>query len=182
MPDLGNHGNFDGVARDQGGGNRGLGVEFGTNFRIDTELLEALREIRQRDGLPIAEQVRRAIRARVESIRRQKETQFLRPEQSRSPHYVRQFGHGTDEEVAIAIPRQWRPIFIGLMEVLVVGSQKVRRHPESWRLGVFRTSPYKCMAEGEGAGDGALGAGGVNMSASIRIFSFGRYAMTMPST
>jgi hypothetical protein len=37
-----------------------------TNFRIDPELLEALREIRQRDGLPIAEQIRRAIRQWVE--------------------------------------------------------------------------------------------------------------------
>ena len=38
-----------------------------TNFRIDSELLEALRDIRERDGLPLAEQVRRAIRAWVES-------------------------------------------------------------------------------------------------------------------
>jgi uncharacterized protein (DUF4415 family) len=38
-----------------------------TNFRIDSELLEALREIRDRDGVGIAEQVRRAIRAWVES-------------------------------------------------------------------------------------------------------------------
>jgi Ribbon-helix-helix protein, copG family len=38
-----------------------------TNFRIDTELLEALREIRDRDGVGIAEQVRRAIRVWVES-------------------------------------------------------------------------------------------------------------------
>ena len=38
-----------------------------TNFRIDTDLLEALRRIRDRDGLPMAEQVRRAIRAWVET-------------------------------------------------------------------------------------------------------------------
>lgn len=38
-----------------------------TNFRIDPELLEALRAIRERDGLPIAEQIRRAIRVWVES-------------------------------------------------------------------------------------------------------------------
>lgn len=38
-----------------------------TNFRIDSELLEALREIRDRDGVGIAEQVRRAIRAWVGS-------------------------------------------------------------------------------------------------------------------
>jgi hypothetical protein len=36
-----------------------------TNFRIEAELLEALREIKERDGLPIAEQVRRAIRGWV---------------------------------------------------------------------------------------------------------------------
>jgi hypothetical protein len=38
-----------------------------TNFRIDSELLEALRDIRDRDGIGIAEQVRRAIRVWVES-------------------------------------------------------------------------------------------------------------------
>jgi hypothetical protein len=38
-----------------------------TNFRIDGELLDALREIKERDGLPISEQVRRAIRAWVEA-------------------------------------------------------------------------------------------------------------------
>jgi hypothetical protein len=38
-----------------------------TNFRIDPELLEALRQIRERDGLPIAEQIRRAIRVWVEA-------------------------------------------------------------------------------------------------------------------
>lgn len=38
-----------------------------TNFRIDSELLDALRQIRDRDGIGIAEQVRRAIRAWVES-------------------------------------------------------------------------------------------------------------------
>ena len=37
-----------------------------TNFRIDPELLEALREIRKRDGLPIAEQIRRSIRQWVD--------------------------------------------------------------------------------------------------------------------
>jgi hypothetical protein len=36
-----------------------------TNFRIDPELLDALRTIRVRDGLPIAEQIRRAISAWV---------------------------------------------------------------------------------------------------------------------
>jgi len=32
-----------------------------TNFRLETEILDALREIRERDGIPIAEQVRRAL-------------------------------------------------------------------------------------------------------------------------
>jgi Ribbon-helix-helix protein, copG family len=36
-----------------------------TNFRIDADLLEALHKIRERDGLPIAEQIRRAIQAWV---------------------------------------------------------------------------------------------------------------------
>ena len=38
-----------------------------TNFRIDEELLDALQRIKERDGLPIAEQVRRAIRKWVNS-------------------------------------------------------------------------------------------------------------------
>jgi hypothetical protein len=33
-----------------------------TNFRLESELLEGLREVRERDGIPISEQVRRAIR------------------------------------------------------------------------------------------------------------------------
>jgi antitoxin component of RelBE/YafQ-DinJ toxin-antitoxin module len=38
-----------------------------TTFRIDEELLNNLREICERDGIPVSEQVRRAIRAWVES-------------------------------------------------------------------------------------------------------------------
>ena len=38
-----------------------------TNFRIDEELLDALQRIKDRDGLPMAEQVRRAIRKWVDS-------------------------------------------------------------------------------------------------------------------
>jgi len=38
-----------------------------TNIRIDQELLEALQEIRQRDGVPVSEQVRRAILMWIES-------------------------------------------------------------------------------------------------------------------
>ena len=38
-----------------------------TNFRLEEELLEALQEIRDRDGIPVAEQVRRAIRNWVDS-------------------------------------------------------------------------------------------------------------------
>jgi Ribbon-helix-helix protein, copG family len=33
-----------------------------TNFRLESELLDGLREVRERDGIPISEQVRRAIR------------------------------------------------------------------------------------------------------------------------
>ena len=33
-----------------------------TNFRIDSELLDALDRVRERDGIPVSEQVRRAIR------------------------------------------------------------------------------------------------------------------------
>ena len=32
-----------------------------TNFRIDSELLEGLELIRERDGVPVSEQVRRSI-------------------------------------------------------------------------------------------------------------------------
>jgi hypothetical protein len=37
-----------------------------TTFRIDEELLVALRQIQERDGVPVPEQVRRAIRTWVE--------------------------------------------------------------------------------------------------------------------
>lgn len=33
-----------------------------TNFRLEEELLAALQQIRDRDGIPVSEQVRRAIR------------------------------------------------------------------------------------------------------------------------
>ena len=33
-----------------------------TTFRIDPELIAGLQEIRERDGVPVSEQVRRAIR------------------------------------------------------------------------------------------------------------------------
>jgi len=36
-----------------------------TNFRIDPDLLAALREVRRRDGVPISEQIRRAVREYV---------------------------------------------------------------------------------------------------------------------
>jgi hypothetical protein len=34
-----------------------------TNFRIDSELIDGLQEVRDRDGIPVSEQVRRAIAA-----------------------------------------------------------------------------------------------------------------------
>ncbi len=33
------------------------------NFRLETELLAGLEHVRERDGIPVSEQVRRAIRA-----------------------------------------------------------------------------------------------------------------------
>jgi hypothetical protein len=38
-----------------------------TTFRIDEDLLDGLREIQERDGIPVAEQVRRAIRQWLET-------------------------------------------------------------------------------------------------------------------
>ena len=38
-----------------------------TNIRIDSELLDGLRAILERDGVPVSEQVRRAIRMWLES-------------------------------------------------------------------------------------------------------------------
>jgi hypothetical protein len=38
-----------------------------TNFRIDRELLEGLREYRTREGVAVSEQVRRAIKAWLKS-------------------------------------------------------------------------------------------------------------------
>lgn len=38
-----------------------------TAFRIDPELMEALRRVKEREGIPIAEQVRRALLAWLKS-------------------------------------------------------------------------------------------------------------------
>jgi Arc/MetJ-type ribon-helix-helix transcriptional regulator len=38
-----------------------------STFRIDEELLDGLRAVWERDGVPVSEQVRRAIRAWLES-------------------------------------------------------------------------------------------------------------------
>lgn len=38
-----------------------------TNFRLDEDVMAALREIKERDGVPVSEQVRRALLAWVES-------------------------------------------------------------------------------------------------------------------
>jgi hypothetical protein len=38
-----------------------------TNFRIDPDLAEGLRAVRERDGIPDGEQIRRAVRAWLES-------------------------------------------------------------------------------------------------------------------
>ena len=37
-----------------------------TTFRLEEELLDALQEVKDRDGIPITEQVRRAIRTWLE--------------------------------------------------------------------------------------------------------------------
>jgi Ribbon-helix-helix domain len=38
-----------------------------TTYRIDDEILEALRAVKQRDGVPVSEQVRRALLMWLES-------------------------------------------------------------------------------------------------------------------
>ena len=38
-----------------------------TTFRVDEELLAGLRVVQERDGVPVSEQVRRAIRAWLEA-------------------------------------------------------------------------------------------------------------------
>lgn len=38
-----------------------------TNFRLEAELLKGLQQIRERDGIAVSEQVRRAIRTWLES-------------------------------------------------------------------------------------------------------------------
>jgi hypothetical protein len=38
-----------------------------TNLRLEDDLLEALQRVKDRDGIPISEQVRRAVRAWLES-------------------------------------------------------------------------------------------------------------------
>lgn len=38
-----------------------------TTYRIDDEILDALREVKERDGIPVSEQVRRALLMWLES-------------------------------------------------------------------------------------------------------------------
>jgi len=38
-----------------------------SNFRIDPEVMEGLQSIKERDGIPLSEQVRRALRAWLDS-------------------------------------------------------------------------------------------------------------------
>ena len=38
-----------------------------TTYRIDDDILEALRVVRERDGVPVSEQVRRALKMWLES-------------------------------------------------------------------------------------------------------------------
>lgn len=42
-------------------------VKKQTAFRIDPETLDGLQEIKERDGIPVSEQVRRALRAWLDS-------------------------------------------------------------------------------------------------------------------
>ena len=49
-----------------------------TTFRIDEELLDGLREVWERDGVAVSEQVRRAIRAWLEAKGVTKKTERLR--------------------------------------------------------------------------------------------------------
>lgn len=37
-----------------------------TNFRLETEILDALQRIKERDGVPVSEQVRRALTEWIE--------------------------------------------------------------------------------------------------------------------
>jgi ribbon-helix-helix CopG family protein len=38
-----------------------------TTFRLDTEIMDALNEIRGRDGIPVSEQVRRALKQWIDA-------------------------------------------------------------------------------------------------------------------
>ena len=38
-----------------------------TTFRLETEIMDALNEIRDRDGVPVSEQVRRALKQWIEA-------------------------------------------------------------------------------------------------------------------
>lgn len=43
-----------------------MSPKIASTFRIDNELLEALKAVKERDGMPISEQVRRALVSWVE--------------------------------------------------------------------------------------------------------------------
>ena len=49
-----------------------------TTFRIDEDLLTGLRDVQERDGVPVPEQVRRAIRAWLDTKKVMKKTERKR--------------------------------------------------------------------------------------------------------
>jgi len=56
-----------------------------TTFRIDEDLLEGLRAVEERDGVPMSEQVRRAIRTSLESKDVMKKTERKRAATRKRP-------------------------------------------------------------------------------------------------
>ena len=56
-----------------------------STFRIDDELLDALREVKERDGVPQSEQIRRAILMWLESKGVSVKTERKRPASRKRP-------------------------------------------------------------------------------------------------
>jgi hypothetical protein len=44
-----------------------MSPRIASTFRVEDDLLEGLREVKERDGIPVSEQVRRALRAWLDS-------------------------------------------------------------------------------------------------------------------
>ena len=77
-----------------------------TNFRLESELLEALQQVRERDGIPISEQVRRAIRIWLKEKGATVKAERKRGAPRRRPEPVNPYQRSSELHASIEAPRQ----------------------------------------------------------------------------